>query len=61
MIPSDGSVSSDCSVISVSSDYSVFSVSSDYSVFSDISDQGRSLVVSLLPGNPPWQSDSALS
>ena len=23
--------------------------------------QGRSLVVSLLPGNPPWQSDSVLS
>ena len=24
------------------------------------SEQGRSLVVSLLPGNPPWQSDSVL-
>ena len=23
--------------------------------------QGRTLVVSSLPGNPPWQSDSALS
>ena len=23
--------------------------------------QGRSLVVSLLPGNPPWQPDSVLS
>ena len=26
-----------------------------------IHSQGRSLVVSLLPGNPPWQSDSVLS
>ena len=24
-------------------------------------EQGRTLVVSSLPGNPPWQSDSALS